>query len=207
MVTAWQWPGDKCACLKARTRVGCNIDHLSITILFIEQNAAETGGPQLPTCRNLWALSCVWLIYMILRDFNFRSFLVDQDWSQRTKREGTFVLDSPEGPSTTPSSFRASTPLKKASVDPHSRSSSRSRIPSSKMLKSPIHESSYTNGNGTLAGDDLMAAISQVEETISPLARANSQIRDSLATLEKNLLLLKNASGHCGDINNFTNGE
>jgi len=136
-----------------------------------------------------------------------RSFLVDQDWSQRTKREGTFVLDSPEGPSTTPSSFRASTPLKKASVEPHSRSSSRSRIPSSKMLKSPIHESSYTNGNGSLAGEELLAAISQVEETISPLARANSQIRDSLATLEKNLLLLKNASVHYGDINNITNGE
>jgi len=133
-----------------------------------------------------------------------RSFLVDQDWSQRSKREGTFVLDSPEGPSTTPSSIRTSTPLKKASIEPQSRSSSRTRIPSSKMLKSPIQETSYTNGNGTLAGEELLAAISQVEETISPLARANSQIRDSLATLERNLLLLKNASVHRADI---TNGE
>merc|ERR1712106_235958 len=131
-----------------------------------------------------------------------RSFLVDQDWSQRTKREGTFVLDSPESPTTTPSSIRTSTPLKKQSLEPQSRSSSRSRIPSSKMLKSAINEASYTNGNGngTLAGEDLLAAISQVEETISPLARANSQIRDSLVTLEQNLLLLKNASVHCAEI-------
>lgn len=131
-----------------------------------------------------------------------RSFLVDQDWSQRTKREGTFVLDSPESPTTTPSSIRTSTPIKKQSLEPQSRSSSRSRIPSSKMLKSPINEASYTNGNGngTLAGEDLLAAISQVEETISPLARANSQIRDSLVTLEQKLLLLKNASVHCAEI-------
>lgn len=122
-----------------------------------------------------------------------RSYLVDQDWSQRTKREGTFVLDSPDSPTTSPSSIRTSTPLKKSSLEP--RASSRSRIPSSKSMMSPIHDISHTNGtNGTLAGDDLLAAITQVEETISPLARANCQIRDSLATLERNLLLLKNVS-------------
>ena len=65
---------------------------------------------------------------------------------------------------------------------------------------SPMHDASHTNGNGTLASEDLLAAISQVEETISPLARANCQIRDSLATLERNLLLLKNASANCTEI-------
>eukprot|EP00090_Calanus_glacialis_P011680 TRINITY_DN20053_c0_g1_i1.p1 TRINITY_DN20053_c0_g1~~TRINITY_DN20053_c0_g1_i1.p1 ORF type:complete len:645 (-),score=136.96 TRINITY_DN20053_c0_g1_i1:114-2048(-) len=129
-----------------------------------------------------------------------RSFLVDQDWSQRTKREGTFVLDSPEGSPTTPSSIRTSTPLKKPSLEPQSRSSSRTRISSSKMAMSPMHDASHTNGNGTLASEDLLAAICQVEETISPLARANCQIRDSLATLERNLLLLKNASANCTEI-------
>merc|ERR1711936_59074 len=44
-----------------------------------------------------------------------RSFLVGQDWSQRTKREGTFVLDSPETPS--PASIRNSTPLKKQPLE------------------------------------------------------------------------------------------
>jgi len=127
-----------------------------------------------------------------------RSFLVDQDWSQRTKREGTFVLDSPETPS--PASIRTSTPLKKQSLEPQSRSSSRTRIPSSKMLRTPNHEPPHTNGNSYLGSDDLLAAISQVEETISPLARANCQIRDSLATLERNLILLKTASANCSEM-------
>jgi len=126
-----------------------------------------------------------------------RSFLVDQDWSQRTKREGTFVLDSPDSPSPSPANIRTSTPLKKPSLEPQSRSSSRTRIPSGKMIMSPNYTPSPTNGNISLASEDLLAAISQVEETISPLARANCQIRDSLATLEKNLIILKTASNNC----------
>ena len=42
--------------------------------------------------------------------------------------------------------------------------------------------------------DDVMSAVRQVEETISPLARANNQIRDSIAQLEKSLITLKTAT-------------
>ena len=37
-------------------------------------------------------------------------------------------------------------------------------------------------------------AVRQLEDTISPLARANNQIRDSLAQLEKSLITLKAAA-------------
>ena len=42
---------------------------------------------------------------------------------------------------------------------------------------------------------DLSLAITQVEETVAPLARANAQIRDSLELLERNLFQLRTLSG------------
>ena len=131
----------------------------------------------------------------------FRSFLVEQDWTQSSKREGTFVLDQPDSSSSTPASIRSSTALTRTVQDSNSRSSSsRSRIPSACQRKVTNTDPPHTNGNNSLASEDLLAAISQVEETISPLARANCQIRDSLATLEKNLILLKTASTNCAEM-------
>ena len=131
----------------------------------------------------------------------FRSFLVEQDWTQSTKREGTFVLDQPESSSSTPASIRSSTALTRPIQDSNSRSSSsRSRIPSACQRKAINMDPTHTNGNSSLVSEDLLVAISQVEETISPLARANCQIRDSLATLEKNLILLKTASTNCAEM-------
>ena len=134
----------------------------------------------------------------------FRSFLVEQDWTQTSKREGTFVLDQPQTPessSSTPASIRSSTALIRPVQDSNSRSaSSRSRIPSACQRKIINTDQTNANGNGFPASEDLLAAISQVEETISPLARANCQIRDSLATLEKNLIVLKTASASCAEM-------
>ena len=46
----------------------------------------------------------------------------------------------------------------------------------------------------------MAAAVRQVEDTISPLARANSQIRDTLAELERSILALKTASNGLGPV-------
>ena len=54
-------------------------------------------------------------------------------------------------------------------------------------------ETSLTNGS-VQSAEELAAAVRQVEETISPLARANSQIGDTLAQLERSILALKTAS-------------
>ena len=62
-------------------------------------------------------------------------------------------------------------------------------------------ESSLTNGS-VQSGEELAAAVRQVEDTISPLARANSQIRDTLAQLERSILALKTASATAGENNN-----
>lgn len=122
--------------------------------------------------------------------------MLDQDWTQRTKREGTFVLDSPDSSSTPgsrPSSMRSSsnTPhraqLNGSLADSRSRSVSLQRIPVRKMTTP-----GPTNGHG--GPQELAAAVRQVEETISPLARANSQIGDTLAQLERSILALKTAS-------------
>ena len=42
--------------------------------------------------------------------------------------------------------------------------------------------------------DEVLQAVRQVEDSISPLARANNQIRDSLAQLEKSLIMLKSVT-------------
>ena len=127
--------------------------------------------------------------------------MLEQDWTQRTKREGTFVLDSPDSsstPASRPSSTRASTntphraPLNGGLADSRSRSVSLQRIPVRKMTTP-----SPSNGHGD-PQEELAAAVRQVEDTISPLARANSQIRDTLAQLERSILALKTASNGLG---------
>ena len=45
------------------------------------------------------------------------------------------------------------------------------------------------------SSEELKSVISQVEESLSPLARASCQIRDSVASLEKQIIALKIASG------------
>ena len=55
--------------------------------------------------------------------------------------------------------------------------------------------------NGSSSGD-LMDVVRQVEETISPLARANSQISETLAQLESNLIMLKSVSVGIVETNN-----
>ena len=137
----------------------------------------------------------------------FRSYLLEQDWTQRTKREGTFVLDSPDSsstpaPASRPSSMRSSTATPHRAqtngglADSRSRSVSLQRIPVRKMT------TTASNGHGGGQEETLAAAVRQVEETISPLARANSQIRDTLAQLERSVLALKTASVTAGENNN-----
>jgi len=144
------------------------------------------------------------ILIQTIQPETLRSFLVEQDWTQTSKREGTFVLDQPQTPessSSTPASIRSGTALIRPVQDSNSRSaSSRSRIPSACQRKIINTDQTNANGNGFPASEDLLAAISQVEETISPLARANCQIRDSLATLEKNLIVLKTASASCAEM-------
>ena len=103
---------------------------------------------------------------------------------------------------TTPASIR----LKSGSVSSGSRPVSRSKIPSamSSHRKSGGMESSFTNGTlmntsmttsmSSGCHEDVLLAVRQVEDSISPLARANNQIRDSLSQLEKSLLILKAAT-------------
>ena len=131
--------------------------------------------------------------------------MLDQDWTQRTKREGTFVLDSPDSssPASRPSSTRSSTAtphraqLNGSLADSRSRSVSLQRIPVRKMT---TPSAGPANGHG--GPQELAAAVRQVEDTISPLARANSQIRDTLAELERSILALKTASATAVENNN-----
>ena len=130
--------------------------------------------------------------------------MLDQDWTQRTKREGTFVLDSPESgsaPASRPSSIRSSTPHRAQYNSPLAESRSRSvslqRIPVRKMT---TPSSAPVNVNGH-SPQELALAVRQVEDTISPLARANNQIRDTLAELERSILALKTASNGQADSN------
>lgn len=132
------------------------------------------------------------MVLQALHSDTLRSFLVDTDWTQSTKREATFLLDSTERPSSTPAHIRSSTPIsRRTPVEPQP---SRSRIPAANF-KSSLQPDT---GHDDLATADLMAAIGKVEDTISPLARANCEIRDSLASLEKNLVILKNISASGG---------
>ena len=42
--------------------------------------------------------------------------------------------------------------------------------------------------------EDMLSALARVEEAVSPLARASTQMRENLALLEKNLAQLRVAS-------------
>ena len=120
--------------------------------------------------------------------FDCRSFLVDTDWTQSAKREGTFLLDTTERPSSTPAHIRSTTPLSRRT--PADLRSSQSRIPL-------VNNKQETNGDinhVNHGSEELIAAINKVEDTISPLARANSEIQESLVTLERSLMVLKNIS-------------
>lgn len=136
---------------------------------------------------------------------------MEQDWTQNFKRNGTFVLDDNEmSNSSTPATIRAATPLKQGTVTIN-RPMSRSKIPSATSGHRRSMESSMINGSNNSSSmsasmmsmsmtssitnsDDMMLAVRQLEDTISPLARANNQIRDSLAQLEKSLITLKAAA-------------
>ena len=47
----------------------------------------------------------------------YRSHLVETDWTQRGRREGTFLLDSSERGCSTPAEIRSSTPLSRRTPD------------------------------------------------------------------------------------------
>ena len=125
---------------------------------------------------------------------------MEQDWTQNFKRNGTFVLEDSEMSTSlnNPAHIRAVTPLK-TGMKPVSRS----KIPSatSSHRKSTTMENSFTNGSMSTSmsismtnSDEVLEAVRQVEDSISPLARANNQIRDSLAQLEKSLIMLKSVT-------------
>lgn len=122
---------------------------------------------------------------------------MDIDWTQQKKREGTFVLDSPDSCSASrPGSARpsTSTPLRNGHTglnghgslaESRSRSASLTRIPGGRKLTTPASSG---------APDDLLAAVRQVEDTLSPLARAHTQIKESIGQLEAGLMLIKSLS-------------
>ena len=128
---------------------------------------------------------------------------MDIDWTQQKKREGTFVKDSPE--SSRPSSSRpsTSTPLRNglnghgSLAESKSRSASLTRIPGGQKLTTSSLASPSLG-----ASDDLLAAVRQVEDSLSPLARANSQIRESISQLEAGLLIIKSLSAETMETNN-----
>jgi len=125
------------------------------------------------------------IIHSISPDL-LRSYVVEQDWTQVPRKEGTFVLES-GGP--TPASIRTSTPARPASSRSHG-----SRIPSASSRRSVNLDLPPVSPHQP----DLSAVIAEVEETVAPLARANAQIRESLEQLERNLVDLRSMStnGH-----------
>ena len=149
----------------------------------------------------------------ILKLKNSRSYFLDIDWTQQKKREGTFVLDSPDS-SSRPSSGRpsTSTPLRNGHsglnghsgslAESKSRSASLTRIPGGRKLTTPAPVTSSAVSPGLAASDDLLAAVRQVEDTLSPLARANSQIQETIGQLEAGLLLIKSLSVGAVETNN-----
>ena len=102
------------------------------------------------------------------------------------------MLDSPD--TSRPSTGASSRPgLAAALAEAKSRSSSLSRLPARKLTAAAA--AAPNGGCGAATSDELAAAVRQVEETVlSPLARANTQIRDGIAQLETSLDLLKNLS-------------
>ena len=127
---------------------------------------------------------------------------MEQDWSQTFKRSGTFILDDSEMSTslTTPATIRSSSTSLRRMTDSSSRPMSRSKIPSATSRRSFCMETSLTNGSAQ-SQEELALAVRQVEDTISPLARANNQIRDTLAELERSILALKTASNGQADSN------
>ena len=115
-----------------------------------------------------------------------RSHLIDQDWTQKSKREGTFVLESPTSPS------RPNT--------------SGNGIKESKLMSSSMNRlstSSLKLSNPSDTDMDMMQVIRNIEDTVSPLARANSQIREGLDQLETSLMFLKSISSLETNNNSF----
>ena len=100
------------------------------------------------------------------------------------------MLDSPD--TSRPSTGASSRPgLASALAEAKSRSSSLSRLPARKLTAA----AAPNGGCGAVTSDELAAAVRQVEETVlSPLARANTQIRDGIAQLEASLDLLRTLS-------------
>ena len=113
--------------------------------------------------------------------------------------------------------------MKMSLLEAKSRSGSMNRIPTRKQTSSTPDSSNHlVNGKSHSSSDDLIQVASevkyfskkqenqsnflqvvrQVEETLSPLARANSQIRDSLSQLESSLMLLKSLSVEAVENNN-----
>ena len=93
--------------------------------------------------------------------FCHRSYFLDQDWTQSSKREGTFVLDSES--SSRPSSGRASTstPMKTSLLESKSRSASINRIPVRKQTSSTPDSSNHlVNGKSHSSSDELIQVAS-----------------------------------------------
>ena len=125
-----------------------------------------------------------------------RHHLVEHDWTEGAKREGTFVLDNAND-SPSPAAIRSSAPAAPVTRTPSATTNGlRSRIPSANNghRRSPDPSQAHTNGSNGLEAEEITLAIARVEEAVSPLARASTQIRDSLSLLEKNLAQLKTAS-------------
>ena len=135
-----------------------------------------------------------------------RSQLVDQDWTEAVtaapaqSRTHTFVLGDAEMSSSllmttsTPATIRAAS----AGAALKSRPAARSKIPAATARRShgAALETSCSNGAlaAAAASEEAAAAVRLVEDSLSPLARANSQISESIAQLEKSLLTLKAAT-------------
>ena len=103
------------------------------------------------------------------------------------------MLDSPD--TSRPNTGASSRPgLASALAEAKSRSSSLSRLPARKLTAAAA--AAPNGGCGAVtSSDELAAAVRQVEETVlSPLARANTQIRDGIAQLEASLDLLRTLS-------------
>merc|ERR1712180_102482 len=102
----------------------------------------------------------------------FRSYIVEQDWTQVSKKEGTFVLESTVDSSNhsadrtgiSPACIRTSTPSRPNS----NRSSHGSRIPSANNRRSVNLDCASSLMNGSMTSSihrpDLAAVISQVED-------------------------------------------
>ena len=125
-----------------------------------------------------------------------RHHLVEHDWTEGAKREGTFVLDNANAnnDSPSPAAIRSSAPPPVTRTPSATTNGLRSRIPSANNHRRSPDPSFHTNGSNGLEAEEITLAIARVEEAVSPLARASTQIRDSLSLLEKNLAQLKTAS-------------